>query len=162
MSDVILAIDPGTDESAYVVLDGHLLAQHGIVPNDEMLCIIADVYGNEEADVMVIEKPEGRGMPVGQSTLDTAFAAGQFWETWRGNKGTLFRRQVKMCLCGNMNAKDKNVDCVVANRFGGEDKRRAKGTKKHKGPLYGIHDDEWAALAVALTWQETKGERNER
>lgn len=38
----VLAIDPGTEQSAYVVFDGERVLASGIEPNDDIACICAD------------------------------------------------------------------------------------------------------------------------
>ena len=56
-----------------------------------------------------------------------------------------------MHLCGHPRAKDPNIRQALLDRFG-PGREKALGTKKAPGALYGIKGDEWAALAVAITW----------
>jgi hypothetical protein len=64
------------------------------------------------------------------------------------------RKDVKLHLCGSPRAKDANIRQALLDRYGGKEK--AIGSKHQRGPLYGIRSHLWAALAVAVTYQETK------
>jgi hypothetical protein len=57
----------------------------------------------------------------------------------------VYRRDVKMFLCGSNRAKDGNIRQALLDLVG------PQGTKKAPGPTYGLRGDEWAALAVAVT-----------
>jgi hypothetical protein len=78
---------------------------------------------------------------------------GRFVEAWRGSYTLMFRREVKLHLCGQARAKDPNVRQALIDRFG-PGREKAIGTKKQPGPLYGVSADVWSALAVAVTWSE--------
>jgi len=59
-----------------------------------------------------------------------------------------------------MRAKDANIRQALIDRYGpGKDK--AIGQKKTPGPLYGFKSHEWAALAVAVTWMDQQGAKND-
>ena len=62
------------------------------------------------------------------------------------------RRAVKLHLCRTSTAKDTNIRQAIIDLYGGP--ITAIGNKKNPGPLYGIHKDMWAALALALTWRD--------
>jgi hypothetical protein len=65
------------------------------------------------------------------------------------------RPTIKLHLCGVKNAKDADIRDALIHRFGpGRD--AAVGTKKNRGPLYGVSGSHaWAALAVAVTaWDQ--------
>ena len=65
------------------------------------------------------------------------------------------RKTVKMHLCSAIVGIN---DAVIRQRLidlFGPGKDVEIGTKKKPGPLYGLHGDEWAALAVAVTYAET-------
>ena len=95
---------------------------------------------------MAMEQIRGYGMIVGAEVFDTCFWSGRFVEAWSGKFDLIPRRDVKLHLCGSSRAKDSNVRQAVIDRVG------PQGTKKAPGPTYGIKADEWAALALALTW----------
>ena len=93
-------------------------------------------------------------MAVGQEVFRTVHWAGRFTEAAESQRHTveqLTRREVKLHLCGSMRAKDPNIRQVLLDRFGGDD---ARGTKAHPGPLYGIANDVWSALAIAVVYTE--------
>ena len=56
---------------------------------------------------------------------------------------SLFRKDIKIHLCGTMKAKDANIRQALIDKHG------KVGTAKNKGPLYGISSHLWSALAVA-------------
>lgn len=148
----ILAIDPGTMQSAYVVLEDGKLSQFGIVPNETMLEYVCE-QGPFGADVMVVEMVESFGMPVGKEVFETVFWIGRFCEAWRMESCKLFhrvyRREIKLHLCGNSRAKDANIRQALLDKVG------PQGVKKAPGPTYGLKGDMWSALAVAITFVET-------
>ena len=154
----IYAIDPGPERSALVVYSpvGGVLG-HDTVTNSAMLVIL-----HSEAvadDVLVVEQIAAMGMAVGAEVFETCFWSGRFVECWLRTKAVVWdrvkRHQVKTHLCNSMRAKDANIRQAIIDRFG-PGKLAAIGTKARHGPLYGIHGDEWAALAVALTWADTR------
>ena len=154
----ILAIDPGTAQSAWLVwatgVDS-FVERFGIVPNDELLDSLR--RGSTGADVVVIEKIESYGMAVGREIFETVHWSGRFTEAASPTPVVqLPRRAVKLAICGNARAKDANIRVALLDRFGGP---AAKGTKAAPGPLYGIANDVWAALAVAITYAEQEGTR---
>ena len=82
------------------------------------------------------------------------------WESATGTKPQqVYRKDVKMHLCGSMRAKDTNIRQAIIDRYpaSGGGKCPQIGTKKEPGPLYGVSKDIWSALAVAITYSETKG-----
>jgi hypothetical protein len=84
------------------------------------------------------------GMPVGASTFETCLWIGRFIELARTESRLVYRKDIKMHLCGSMRAKDGNVRQALIDLIG------EQGTKKDKGPTYGISSHSWAALAVAV------------
>lgn len=150
----LLAIDPGNEQSALIELAGDLPISHMLRPNEEVRALL---YGKTfPADVshLAIEMIASYGMPVGREVFETCVWIGRFIEAWGGPYTFVYRRDVKMFLCGNNAAKDANIRQALIDRYGG--KAKAIGKKKAQGPLYGIHDDVWAALAVGITWQATR------
>jgi hypothetical protein len=155
-----IAIDPGTTHSAWVVYDGQIVLDHGKSENTDMRDMLAFVGDPGLLNTLVLERVESMGMAVGKEVFETVFWSGRFAEVWstvvQGTFERIARRDVKLHLCGSSRAKDANVRQAILDRFGGAE---AIGTKKKPGPLYGIKTDRWAALAVAITWAETHGER---
>lgn len=155
---ILLAIDPGPEQSAYVLYDTE--AKRPVawakVPNFDLLFGIANVT----ADELSIEMIASYGMAVGAEVFETCVWIGRFIERWyaRGlryyDHRLVYRRDVKLHLTGSPRANDANVRQALIDRFG-PGKEKAIGKKASPGPLYGIKSDVWAALAVAITAAET-------
>jgi len=151
----ILAIDPGTTQSGWIRFHDGLPAGGGVWSNGELLDLIAE---DRAHDVLAIEMIAGQGMAVGMETFRTVWWIGRFAEAWYRATGVLprevFRRDVKLHLCGNARAKDKNIRQALVDRYGGEGgKEAAFGRKASPGPLYGVTSHAMQALAVAVTAQ---------
>ena len=157
----ILAIDPGTEQSAFVLWDetdtefGPLIDK-GIWPNAELPPLIASNYH----DHLAIEMIASYGMPVGKTTFETCLWIGMFLFPSIADDACIiqadfrnlliYRKDVKMCLCGSTKAKDSNIRQALIDRYG------EPGTKKEPGILYGVKKDIWAALAVATYYQDMR------
>jgi hypothetical protein len=112
--------------------------------------------------------------------METLIQIGRILQMWPGEWSYIFRSDVKVLLCGATNAKDKNVSQAIKDRFGGETvavggkkcpKCKGKGWfgpgrpkcpecdgskwEYPPGPLAGVASHVWAALAVALWWNDT-------
>ena len=140
----ILAIDPGTVRSAFVYWDARdkIIKDKGILPNDDMLHYIIDYYiPGSNTDVMVIEMVASYGMPVGKEVFDTCVWIGRFYQASRAPVHLLYRREVKMFLCGNMRAKDGNIRAALIDMLG-------------KDVCKGVSKDVWSALALCVTYAD--------
>lgn len=98
-----------------------------------------------------------------------------------GEPTQIFRHDEKMCICGKTTANDSNIRRALIDRWGGDAKAvggkkcptcKGKGVRGRDraqcsdckgsmwlhppGPLHGVADDVWQALAVAVCWWETK------
>ena len=152
----VYAVDPGPEQSALVVFDGAMVINHQTVPNDQLLSEIAD-RSRTSQHVLVVEQIASFGMPVGAEVFETCVWSGRFIQAWTGYRAPLMpwarlkRHEIKMHLCGHPRAKDPNIRQALIDRFG-PGKEKALGKKASPGPLFGIAGDEWAALAVAVTW----------
>lgn len=149
---MILAIDPGPVDSAWVILDENLKPiKFGKWSNQTVLY---EVHRNNvlgTADHFAIEMVASYGMAVGAEVFETVFWIGRFWEE-TGNidhKKRIYRKDVKMNLCQNMRAKDSNIRQALIDRFG------VVGTKKNPGWFYGVSKDVWSAIAVGVTYADT-------
>jgi hypothetical protein len=150
----ILAIDPGTTQSAWLVLpDSGEAIEFGISPNRELLDRLRQSEFTSRFERVVIEDITSYGMPVGREVFHTVRWTGRFQEAIEFDGWTrvefIGRKEIVTHLCGSARAKDPNVRMALLDRFGG--KSQAVGLKAHKGPLYGISRDVWSALAIALT-----------
>lgn len=153
----ILAIDPGNEESAYLILGEGYPEEFQKINNEKLLDRIRHARTSSTrwhtVDYVAIEMIASYGMPVGREIFETCVWIGRFIEAWNGSHTLVYRRDVKMHLCGNNAAKDSNVRAALIDRFGpGKDK--AIGKKASPGPLYGISADAWSALAVAVTFAD--------
>jgi Holliday junction resolvasome RuvABC endonuclease subunit len=153
MKRYILGIDPGTVQSAFVYWDADQkrIIDKGILPNEDMLHYIINYYKlGSNMDVMVIEGIASFGMPVGKEVFATCIWIGRFWQACQYPVRLLYRREVKMFLCGNMRAKDGNI-------------RQALMDMLEKDACKGVHKDMWSALSICITYaykaqRETDGE----
>jgi len=152
----VVAIDPGTRESAILRFDGERVWFPRIDDNRKLLADYGGVH-TKRSTVFAIERfmPYGQRLDVG--SLETVWWSGRFYEDLRGDNTILRvpRRDVKSHLLGRASGKDANdaaIRSALVDRFGGIDgKKKAVGTKAEPGPLYGVKKDLWAALAVAVT-----------
>jgi hypothetical protein len=145
----MLAIDPGPVESAWVVYDTTTgkLAGFAKEPNAAVLAL---VLSSAHLSELAVEMIASYGMAVGREVFETCVWIGRFVQAWQGGAHRfVYRRDVKIHLCGSMKAKDANVRQALLDLYGGKDK--AVGKKASPGPLYGVSSDVWSALAVAVT-----------
>jgi hypothetical protein len=159
---MILAIDPGTTDSAFVVLplpdcDFEVLDK-GKVPNDKLLQFIQATKW-WPLNHFVIEMVASYGMAVGKTTFETVFWTGRFWEAanYAHTRDRLYRKaDICMHLCQSTRAKDANIRQVLIDRFG------EPGTKLNPGVLYGVSKDIWSALAVGVTYRDYQNAKDIR
>jgi hypothetical protein len=148
----ILAIDPGTTRSGWIqyAIEEQRPVDFGI---DDNAVLISMLRAGEYIGPVVIEQVASYGMPLGSETLETVYWSGRFAEACRPVPvHRLTRLAIKSHLCHSGKANDATIRQALIDRFGG--KERAIGRKASPGPLYGIHADLWAALAVAVTWAD--------
>lgn len=158
---MIFAIDPGPGISAWVEYrpELRLLVNFGYEDNRAVLDWI-EIYTKADA-ILVVEMVACYGMSVGASIFETCVWIGRYLQeadNWQQKTERVYRREVKMHLCNSMRAKDKNIRQALIDTFPatGGGKIPQIGTKKFPGPLYGVSGDIWSALAVAVTFAETK------
>ena len=155
---IVLAIDPGPTVSAAVLFD---------TDEQRILATVRDENAIVRAwmrrDVRLvaahlpvafaIEMIASYGMAVGAETFETCVEIGRFIERWKTLEDRdvrrVYRREVKLHLCGTVRATDSNIRHAILDRFG-PGRTKAVGTKANPGPLYGLSKDLWQALGVAL------------
>lgn len=153
----IFAVDPGNTESAFVLFDPRtrVVLDKATMTNADMLTRIDTCARHHAAAHGVIEMVASYGMAVGAEVFETVYWIGRFAERWDRMFGReaarVFRRDVKLHLCGTSAAKDANVRQALIDMFG-PGKAVAIGKAKTPGPLFGVSGDVWAALAVAVTF----------
>ena len=142
---MIVAIDPGTKESGVVLFDGERVLEAGVFANYRVLDIL-----RESSHPLAIEMIASYGMAVGREVFETCVWIGRFIEASKapGDVRLIYRKDVKMHLCGTPRAKDPNIRQALIDKLG------PQGTKKEPGPTYGVKSHAWAALAVAVTAKE--------
>lgn len=143
---MILAIDPGTEQSGWCTFDAGRVIESGVSPNKDALEHIRQCC-NSRVQTLAIEMVASYGMPVGREVFETVRWIGRFQQAWRDPEAVklVYRREVKLYLCGSMKAKDANVWQALLDKLG------PVGTKKAPGPLYGVKSHARSALAVAIT-----------
>jgi len=150
----IFAIDPGNEQSAYVLFDSLTpkILLKGKCYNEEIFPLLL----REPIHHAAIEMIASNGMPVGKEVFETCLWVGRYVQRCVDLKipyELVYRKDEKMVLCQSMRARDSNIRQALIDRFG------APGTKKAPGFTYGVSNDIWQALAVAVTFCEIEGIR---
>lgn len=138
----ILAIDPGTLESGWVIITGRQVTESGIDRNEDVLHRVADWEG-----ALAVEMIASYGMPVGREVFETCVWIGRFLQAYRYTTlaQLVYRKDVKVHLCGTSQARDPHIRQALIDLLG------PQGTKKAPGPTYGVRSHAWAALGVGAT-----------
>lgn len=151
----ILAIDPGTTESGWVVYAHSEVMASGVMPNEEMLAYVKREHFRINGYRMAVEMIASYGMAVGREVFETCVWIGRFQQAWHAPEAVelVYRRDVKLHLCGTSKAKDPNIRQALLDLFPrtGGGKTPQIGTKAQPGPLFGVSSHAWAALGVAVT-----------
>jgi hypothetical protein len=145
----IIAVDPGTEQSAVVEWDGFSPTFMDIMPNDKLREWVENCKGPSQ---IAVEMVASFGMPVGKEVFETVLQVGRLHEIAYGRYipcRLVYRLQVKQHLCHDSRAKDSNIRQALIDRFG------PPGVKAAKGVLYGVNSHLWAALAVAVFAHDT-------
>jgi hypothetical protein len=163
----LLAIDPGTTESGFVVLDTDTkkVLKFGKI-NNEAMRVEIEVQGREQDACMTLEQIKSYGNAMGDTTIETCVWIGRFIERWPRSTYTLIpRKTICGVICHNAKAKDNNIRRAMLDKYlsftpaselgGGSEP--AVGTKAKPGPLYGVSADVFSALALGWTWCEMYG-----
>ena len=149
----IIAVDPGPVESAWVILKDDKPIMWKKEENTKVLAVLQEIRRYDDAGnwILAIEKIASFGMAVGEEVFETVFWSGRFFQAYfPGRIERITRMEVKMRICNNSRAKDKNIRQAIIDRFGGN-----RSIKKG-GQLYKVSGDVWAALGVALTSLESR------
>ena len=153
------AVDPGTRESAWMLFDTELYDHGGPVPGQMGIEPNADVEKivTGEGSLLACEWIEAMGMAVGKEVFETVAWTGRFWHAAE-RFYRVTRRECKLHLCGSMRAKDPNVRRALLDLYpdSGGGSTPQVGTAKKPGPLFGVRSHLWSALAVAVTFGETR------
>ena len=157
-----VAIDPGYEQSAFVLLDGTgKVSAFGIEKNEDVLRRL--MTPTKTGYTAIIEEIVSYGMPVGREVFQTVRWAGRFEQALVSRDVPveyLPRLKVKLALCRSPKANDAAIRQALLDLYG-PGREKAIGTKKAPGPLYGFKADCWAALAVGIAWIETQKENKQ-
>ena len=147
----IFAIDPGNVQSGYVVLDlpDLNIIESGKIDNYDLLKAVPLL--SYAADMFAIEMIASYGMAVGKDVFDTCVWIGRFIQAAEQEPLLIYRKDEKMCLCGNTRAKDTNIRQALIDRYAKHDFKTGKGVKKKPDTFYGVSKDAWQAIAVGVT-----------
>lgn len=157
---MILAIDPGTAESGWVLYGDGRVHDSGVMKNADVVRWLAYRSAADGAR-LAIEMIASYGMPVGREVFETCVWIGRFKQAWHDPEDVtlVYRKDVKLHLCGSPRAKDPNVRQALIDLFPavGGGKTPQIGTKGQPGPLYGVTSHAWPALGVAITASARQG-----
>lgn len=167
---IYIGIDPGNKQTAIVSIDDVLnVCDHMKLDNELIRSALVDMMnGPAHLYTVGIECVACYGMAVGAEVFETAEWCGRIRGMLRPHQVSplniyrVYRKQVKMHLCGSTKAKDANIRQALIDRYEptGGGKCGQIGSKAQPGPLYGFAKDKWAALAVAITTKENKDSLN--
>ena len=148
----ILAIDPESNQSAYVCWDtekrdffdgwGYPIDK-GIISNEEMIDLIDSIPALRGFDLLAIEMVQSYGHSVGRSIFETILWIGRFQERSLIKTKLYTRTTIKGALGGCRT--DADVRQAIRQRYG----ESRKGEK-----LEGVRRDIWSALALAIALEE--------
>lgn len=162
MGTWILAIDPGNEESAYVLLNPELMPVRFAKCANELMFMhamdsVQEIYdGDPDMDLHVaIEMIASYGMPVGKEVFETCVWIGQLVERFKNFKVTpIFRKDEKLTICSSPRANDATIRQALVDRFAPGTPNKGKGSKKWPGWFYGFRADIWQAYAVGVTYHD--------
>ncbi len=155
---MVLAIDPGTIESAYVLWDGKQILEKGKIGNYEMRSYINNLCDSTPDMIyLAMEMVASYGMPVGQTTFETCVWTGRLIESYtrympESAVNPIFRKDVKMHHCHRTaGANDSTIRRALIDRF----EPTLEPKQRPKGILKGVSKDIWSALAIAVLFSDT-------
>jgi len=162
----IFGLDPGTTESGWCIYDTERkeVLEYSKDDNYELADMLIDEITSDPniVDAFVYEMVACYGMAVGKTVFETVLWLGRFLNIVESENiknlqiYRLYRKDVKIALCGSMKAKDGNIRQAIIDRFPatGGGKTPQIGTKSNQGPLFGISGDMWAALGLCLAYED--------
>lgn len=157
------AVDPGPVNSAWAHIESpssgvYKLVDFGFMDSkvlrDQLVTLAGNTYPRSK--ILAIEDIVFYQMTAGAAVFETCVWIGRFMEAW-GDDSTIARIPRPDCaqrLVGQRSAKDSQMVAATYARFGAKSLTEAKGTKKFPGPLYGVTEHVWSAIAVGLTYIE--------
>ena len=176
----LLAIDPGTERSAYALIRAdYTIVSAAKEENRNVLRMVREA----DYDVLAIECMQPRflggekspGQMIGAETYETCYMIGRCMQLAEGRGKDVQRvmrseeraaiipskRNGLPPLTGGKGTTDARIREGLIARFARFDKKNGKGTSKQRDWFYGFHADMWAAYAVGVTCLDRLG-REER
>jgi hypothetical protein len=105
-------------------------------------------------------------MPIGSTTLEAIKWNGRFIQANIDNLCrpiyNITRIEERRVICNSVKSGDTEVKHALIERFAPKDSNFGKGTKKNKGFFYGFSKDMWSAYAVATTYLDLLGTKDEK
>lgn len=159
IEEVIISYDCGNEETGWVVYNVNTkkLLYKNKEKNEEMFKKTEYFISNLKIKKVGLEYPSSYGMPVNQTLLDTCTIIGILIEKFKKvgiETELIFRKTVKMHLCGSVRAKDGAVNSRVQEKFGFDHTIKKpndfywnENIEKYGGARY-CQNDQYAALAV--------------
>lgn len=171
---LILAIDPGTKQSAYsLIREDYSIVSAAKQPNEDVLALIH----HGEFDVLVIECMEPRfhapgagktmGLRIGDEVYETCIWIGRFMEAAYARGKQVFRvfrseERARLIptkknglppLVGKVGESgDSKMRAALIARFARHDKVNGKGRAANKDFFYGFRADMWNSFAVGVVY----------
>ena len=145
---MILAIDPGSSYSAFVIFDPDKFDIHNghcAKLENDMLLKALELYAGPGSDMTILcEYPAPRGQMMTWQLVDTIFWIGRLFqyctETLKIDPARFIkidRKDVKLSLCSGIKSpKDAHVRMAIMNMFGGESSISKGKCKECKGRGY--------------------------
>lgn len=157
MNDILLAIDPGDVQSAFVFMDieTYKPLYFAKEKNEDAIVHIVDYAKQHNVKHAACEMIQSYGSNVGKSVFFTCVIIGRFSERLESiglNVTYIYRKDEKINLCGTMQATDASIRQALIDRFAQFDFKNGKGTKDNPDWFFGFKKDIWAAAAVAICW----------
>jgi len=165
---MVLSIDPGNIESGWCLInDDYTVVEKGKDENIVLAKNIYNLYYKYNPDHIVVEMVASYGMAVGQTVFDTCVWIGRYLQQadeMGVPSSRMYRKDIKMNICGQVRAKDSNIRQALVDRFSYERHKAkgGKGVKADPGFFYGFSKDMWAAYAVGVTYLDLEKRKKSR
>lgn len=156
---MIFAIDPGSTQSAYCMMNGDALPLHfDKVPNAELVSLIRTY--SKSLTAVIIERVASYGMPVGREIFDTCEWIGRYTQVADDLNlpvEYILRQEEKLFICKSPKANDATIRKALIDRFATHDFKTGKGNSRSPDFFYGFKADEWMAFATGIVYLCKKG-----
>lgn len=163
MKKYIVAIDTGSDKSAFVMYNKETkqLADRHWLPNIELIERLKKYYNSGEVELVLIEMSASYGMPIGIQVLINCLIIGMFAQLAKQYNlpvKLIFRKTIKLELCGALRkVNDSAVNITIRDMYWGDPGSKSK---KNLNPFYfneetdknearsEMENNQWAALGI--------------